>query len=331
MRCDGRAVAGLAVLLVLGACGGADERSSGDIGSEFPLTVENCARQVTIDQRPQRLLPNGMDALNLVAAAGGADRVVARAGEFGQALRGPARAVEGVELLDAQHDLSSEAIIATNAQLMISNPDYLADPGVVDQLSRAGITTLFASGYCGGQGTAGGDGADFDDVYADIELYGRVLGTADRAAESIAELRERVTGFRSGQPDRSQRSAAELQVSENVMYAAGNTSMEHTQLEMLGLRNVFGDAADQFIEPSIEELIARDPEVLILQYDFADGAGPPKTFQQARQEFLALPGVQEMQAVRDGAVVGVPVSETAADPRAVDGLATIDHALSALP
>lgn len=123
---------------------------------------------------------------------------------------------------------------------------------------------------------------------------------------------------------------AELQVSENVIYAAGNTSMEHTQLEILGLRNVFADTADQFIEPSLEELIARDPEVLILQYDFADGDGPPKTFQQARQEFLALPGVREMQAVRDGAVVGVPVGETAADPLAVDGLATIDEAVDAL-
>ena len=78
---------------------------------------------------------------------------------------------------------------------------------------------------------------------------------------------------------------------------------------------------DQFIEPSLEELIARDPEVLILQHDFADGDGPPKTFQQTRQEFLTLPGVQEMQAVRDGAMISVPVGETAADPRAVDGLA----------
>ena len=70
--------------------------------------------------------------------------------------------------------------------------------------------------------------------------------------------------------------------------------------------------------------------MLILQYDFADGDGPAKTFEQARQEFLALPGVREMQTVRDGTVVGVPVGETAADPLAVDGLATLDQALSVL-
>ena len=88
--------------------------------------------------------------------------------------------------------------------------------------------------------------------------------------------------------------------------------------------------AGQFIEHSLEELIARDPEVLILQYDFADGDGPAKTVEQARQEFLALPGVREMQTVRDGTVVGVPVGETAADPLAVDGLGTLDQALSVL-
>ncbi|MGH3914181.1 MAG: ABC transporter substrate-binding protein [Pseudonocardiaceae bacterium] len=152
----------------------------------------------------------------------------------------------------------------------------------------------------------------------------------DRAAQSSAELREQVDNFRSGPPNMPQRRVAELQVYDNVIYAAGNTSMEHTRLEILGLDNIFADAGEQFIEPSLEELIARDPEVVIPQYDFVDGDGPPKTLQQTRKEFLAPPSVQEMQAVRTGAVLGVPVGEAAADPLAVDGLATLSRALTAL-
>ncbi|MGH3565565.1 MAG: ABC transporter substrate-binding protein [Pseudonocardia sp.] len=300
-----------------GACG--ESTGSGT----FPLAVSNCDRQVSIEKRPERIVTNGPDALNLVAAAGGAELVVARASEFGQELRGPAREAAQADVLDAQHDLSTEVVINTGAQLLVSNPDYLADPRVVDQLSQAGIATLFGSGYCEGQR------ADFEDVYADIELLGRLFGTEDRAASSVADLRNRVAAFQSGRGDRPRRTAVHAQIYENVTYAAGARSMEQTQLEILGLANIFADSEDEFIEPSLEELIARDPEALILQYGFTVGDGPPKTFEQARQEFLALPGVTGIRAVRDGAVVGVPFYETAADPLAVDGLATIEEALRA--
>ncbi|MGH3612444.1 MAG: ABC transporter substrate-binding protein [Pseudonocardia sp.] len=316
-----RALGAVSALLALAACGGAAEESTGS--ATFPLTVANCDRQVSIKEKPERILTNGPDALNLVAAAGGAERVVARASEFGQELRGPAREAAQAPLLDAQHDLSTEVVINTRAQLLVSNPDYLADPAVVDQLSQAGIATLFGSGYCEGQR------ADFEDVYADIELLGRLLSTEDRAASSVADLRSRVAAFQAGRGDRPRRTAVQVQIYENVIYAAAARSMEQTQLEILGLDNIFADSDDQFIEPVLEELIKRDPEVLILQYGFSVGDGPPKTFEQARQEFLALPGISGIRAVRDGAVVGIPFYETAADPVAVDGLATIEEALRA--
>lgn len=63
-------------VLVLGACG--DGGSEGAVSGDVPITVDSCGRQVTIEDSPERMLTVESVAAPLVAAAGAADKIIAR-------------------------------------------------------------------------------------------------------------------------------------------------------------------------------------------------------------------------------------------------------------
>ncbi|MGH8930251.1 MAG: hypothetical protein ACRDZO_06345 [Egibacteraceae bacterium] len=73
-----------ALLAALGApAAGATE------SGQFPMTIENCGREVTISQTPERILAIGGEAGSLIWAAGAASRITTFAELEGEPL-GPA-------------------------------------------------------------------------------------------------------------------------------------------------------------------------------------------------------------------------------------------------
>lgn len=106
-----------------------------------------------------------------------------------------------------------------------------------------------------------------DDVFSDIELYGRIFGTEDAAAAAVAELRGRVAAVEERFADAPQRRTAAVTDAEGGLGSYGRLSIAHNQMQALGLRNVFADQPERFFEPNIEEIISRDPQVLILLFD----------------------------------------------------------------
>ena len=91
--------------------------------------------------------------------------------------------------------------------------------------------------------------------------------------------------------------------------------MAHPQLAAAGLQNVFGDSAERVFEVNPEELIARNPDVLILLH--SDNAG-------VIDEVASLPGSEGLRALRNGDVLEQLFNFTEPPtPLAVDGLERI--------
>ncbi|MGH8931319.1 MAG: hypothetical protein ACRDZO_12015 [Egibacteraceae bacterium] len=77
-----------ACLVALSLSGACAESATALADATFPITFENCGRQVTVSEPVERVLPID-DAVGLVYAAAGADMMVARAdeGDFRSALQ----------------------------------------------------------------------------------------------------------------------------------------------------------------------------------------------------------------------------------------------------
>ena len=106
--------------------------------------------------------------------------------------------------------------------------------------------------------------------------------------------------------------------------------MAHPQLQAAGFENVFGDVEDRVFEVQAEELVARDPDVLILLYQgsvdggAAVGAPAGQAPDSITRLITDMPGAESMTAVQDEEIYAHLFNFTEpASPLTIDGLELI--------
>lgn len=313
-RCAVPVLALLTSAIVTGCGTPAPAATTAETG--FPLTVSSCGRDVTFSSPPQRVVTVGSIAAPLIAAAGAAGRIVTRTfeaaafpGQYGDALK-------GVEITAPTAELAREEIISRSPDLVVSVEGLSVTP---DDLAQVNIPLIVTRGYC--RDAAG----TFEDVFADITLYGKLFGTTAAADAEVATLKKRVqavTERHSGTT--TPRPAAALILSRDgaQLKAYGAKSTVHEQMNILGLGNVYGDIAKRNFEANTETLIAADPEVIIL---LTQGDQTPDSVRTALRQRPELSG---LRAIRDNRIIVAPFGYTGPGPVAVEGLEVLDRELA---
>lgn len=311
-----------ASVLALSSCGlSSDGGRSAEGGSgPYPVTVQNCGADVTLDAAPEKVVLLKSAAVPYLSALGVLDRVSARAGEYPRDYYDDATwaELEKIPALTGKTDTSGHLLVSKEV-VIGKEPDLVL--GEIDNLSRAtldqvGIPLVEEPAMC----PQGLDDPGFDDVYAQMETYGRIFDRTDEAAAANAVLRKRVAEL-SADGTGERRTAAVLYptVGGGVTYAYGSRSMAHPILEAAGLDNVFADTDERVFEVTPEELVGRDPDVLILLHS----AGDPD---QVADAITRLPGARSMAAVRDDNLLPLLFNYVEPPtPLALDGLAKIQE------
>lgn len=297
------AFTGAAVLAGCGADGSGDDAQAGggdaDASSgSYPVTEQNCGAEVTFDAEPSRVVLLKSASVPYLADLGVLDRVVARAGTYPEEYydEDTLAALDEIPLLTDKVDtsghlqISREVVISQQPDLVLGQVDNIPRESLTD----VGINLLEEPALC----DAGPKVASFDDVYAQMELYGEVFGHQDDAAAANEELKQREQEVREEAEGNDKRTAAVLYptVGGGVTYAYGTRSMAQPQLEAAGFTNVFDDTEERVFEVSLEELLGRDPDVLVLLYSEGDP-------EQVEQAVTQLPGADDLTAVRNGDVM----------------------------
>ncbi|BBH68241.1 ABC transporter substrate-binding protein [Actinoplanes sp. OR16] len=297
---------------LLGGCGLAGEESP----ASSTISVENCGTEVTFDKSPQRVVMLKSAAVPYLHALGVMDRVTARAGQYPKDYYDSATQAEldRIPLLTDKTDtsghlqISKEVVISQQPDLVLGEVDNLSR----DTLAAVDIPLLEEPALC-----ANATGKpSFDDIYRQMESYGTVFGREAEATTAVAALRARMADM---QRPSTVRTAAVLYptVGGGVTYAYGSGSMAQPQLEAAGFTNVFAGSAERVFEVTLEELLGRNPDVLILLHSDGD----PEKVEQA---ITGLPGAQKLKAVANGDLMPQLFNFTEPpSPLAVDGLERI--------
>jgi len=298
IRGRGLTVAAASFVLLAASCGDAGTTTASARPGAFPVTVTNCGADVTFDAAPERVVLLKSAAVPFLHELGVMDRVTARAGQYPSEYYDDETLTEldAVPLLTDRTDTSGHLQISPEV-VIGQEPDLVL--GEVDNLDRAtlaavGIPLLEEPALC----ETGSRQPGFDDIYAQMEQYGEVFDRSEEAARAVERLRERQAAVERGAGAGTGRTAAVLYptVGGGVTYAYGTGSMAHPQLQAAGLENVFGDVRERVFEVSVEELLGRDPDVLVLLHSDGDPAA-------VEQAVTGLPGAEDLTAVREGAVM----------------------------
>ncbi|MFP5022403.1 ABC transporter substrate-binding protein [Pseudonocardia phyllosphaerae] len=297
--------------LALAGCGGGSTQAGAD---GYPMTIENCGHDVVVDHKPERVVALGPSEVTTITTAGGASKLVGRddaglrSAPYPPAMRA---ATANVPQLGTGGEVTREAIIDARADLVVGKSTETVNP---DTLSAVNIPLYALRGNCGSNhapGTSDGT-SDFEDVFSDLTVLGKLFGTEQQASAAIADMKKRIAATKA--PASLQgKSAAALIVFKNGLEAYGSQAMSHTQLQTLGLRDVFGDTPKRVFEANIEEIIARNPDVVVL-YSYNE------TPEQAKQNFLRIPGAANLNAVKNKTVLVQPYELSSQGALAVNGL-----------
>ena len=186
-----------------------------------------------------------------------------------------------------------------------------------DTLAAVNIPLLEEPGLCG----KGLEDPGFDDIYAQMDFYGKVFDRQNEATAAVNRLKDRLATVE-GKADTTQRRTAAVlypTVGGGVTYAYGKRSMAEPQLEAAGFTNVFGDVNERVFEVTLEKLIGLNPDVLVLLYSDGD---PEKV----TQAITALPGAEKLTAVKNSDVMPQLFNFTEPpSPLAVTGLERIEQ------
>ncbi|WP_243059236.1 ABC transporter substrate-binding protein [Nocardioides sp. SR21] len=314
----------IAALLLVGsltACGAEDGGSTPApaAAGSHPVTIDNCGAEVTFEKVPERVVLLKSSAVPFLHEIDVMDRVTARAGQYPAEYYDDETLAELDEIPLLTDELDSSGHLQISEEVVISEePDLVL--GQVDNLSRetlaaVGIPLIEEPALC----EQGIDEPGFDDVYAQLEVYGRVFGREAAAQDAIADLKEDLAEVQEEVGPASGRTAAVLYptVGGGTTYAYGTKSMAHPQLQAAGFENVFGNVDERVFEVTLEELLGRDPDVLILLHSEGDPA-------EVEAAITQLPGADDLTAVRNGDVMAQLFNFTEPPtPLSVEGLERI--------
>ncbi|WP_246055516.1 ABC transporter substrate-binding protein [Glutamicibacter uratoxydans] len=294
--------------------------------SNDPIVLDSCGRHVEFADQPESVFAVGSEAPALLTAAGAGDKLTHYAGSLNVPFDNrTSHAVAHAErVVEDSHDVSYEMIINSGADVVIGT-DITSGVdlnSLAERLEEAGIKMLTVSGYCAGfedRSTGGLNG--FDQIYHDVESYGKLFGTERAAEAAIDDMRGRVAAAADKVQNSTGEQALPLYVpAAGTLGSYGHESLISEQLELLGMNNVFNDVAKRYFEPSTESLVDSAAEKIFALY-LPTGTSSLENDEQVIEDLRRRPELNGLPAVDTvGSVFPLNYYYSSPGPLAVDGV-----------
>lgn len=274
----------------------------------FPLTVTNCGVEVTVPAAPERIVTIKSSTTELALALGLADKIVAAAFLDGPLADDVAAAGADVPVLSDGLP-NAEAVLELDPDLVYAGweSNLTAEgAGERDTLAALGIATFVPPAAC--RENAPAPVMSFDLLFEQIRETGAVLGAPEAAEELVAGQRARLEAVT---PDARGLSALWYSSGSQTPYVGAGTGVPQMVLEAAGLTNIVSDIADSWTSISWEEVVARDPDVIVLvDSDW-------NTVENKKKVLAEHPATRHLDAVREERYLVVPFPATEAGVRNV--------------
>ncbi|MHB0884929.1 MAG: ABC transporter substrate-binding protein [Bacillota bacterium] len=131
------------------------------------------------------------------------------------------------------------------------------------------------------------------DVLADITLVGKITGTTAKAAEITGAMDKKLNDIQAkvAAVPAEQRPTV-FWALDNTLYTVGPGSFVDDLITLAGGRNIAADAKQDYPQFSQEELLARDPDVIVI----------PLLDESMKPQFKAIKGWDKLKAVKTNRV-----------------------------
>ncbi|MGZ8179919.1 ABC transporter substrate-binding protein [Williamsia sp. SKLECPSW1] len=330
----GRAVSAALVLMCVAAtaaCGESeaiDEQPAarGESSTTFPLTMDNCGQQITIDSVPTRVVSLDQGSTEILLSLGLADRMVGTASWTDPVKPDLADENARVPRL-ADNAPSYEAVMATEPTLVTASfGRHLREKGGVasrERFATSGVPTYLSPTDCDADrsvnaGAKRSTPQSLDSLYREITELAAVFDVPARGAALVDSLRTRVERARASVAASSTSIGFWFADTRTPYFAAGLGS-GNILASQVKARNVFADVRDDWPATSWESVVDRDPEVIVLG-DLTRNRFPGDRLEDKKTFLASDPVTRTMPAVREQRYIALHGAEMNASIQLVDGI-----------
>ena len=292
-------------------------------GSAFAETsVQSCNRTVTFDSPPKRAISNDVNLTEMMLVLGLADHMVGYTGISGwKTLDEEMRAnVKQLPELSSKYP-TKEGIGGANADFFFAGWNYGMKVGgevTPETLEPFGVKVYELTESCTHIMKKGK--ASIDDMYADLLNLGSIFNVEDRAKNLVNDYKAELKSFKSnletGEPVR----AFVYDSGEDTPFTAGLYAMPTALIEAAGGVNVMNGFEKSWGTVTWEEVVAQNPEVIIIvNYGSV-------TAEQKRAFMMANPAFANIEAVKNDRFVTLEYVEATPGPRNIKAIKTLAKA-----
>ncbi|WP_299969596.1 ABC transporter substrate-binding protein [uncultured Roseobacter sp.] len=285
-------------------------------------TVRSCDRTVTFDAPPERAVSHDVNLTEMMLVLGLADRMVGYTGISGwKTLDEEMRAgVEELPELAARY-ASKEVLVGADVDFFFAGWNYGMRVGgevTPETLEPFGINVYELTESCTHIMNKGK--ASIEDMYVDLTNLGRIFGVAEKASELVEGYRRDLATFtqdlETGEPPR----VFVYDSGEDAPFTAGRYAMPTALIEAAGGVNIMDDFEKSWATVTWEEVVERDPEVIVI-VNYGD-----VTAEQKRDFMMSNPALAELAAVKSDRFVTLEYVEATPGPRNIQAIKTLADA-----
>ena len=303
----------LCLVMVLGLCACGNTQSAQSQSTENqetttpkndePVVIENMGATTTYEKAPESAVALSYSIAEIMVALGLEDKIVAIAPSMyilDQVSEQYRETVGSFPELEGHYGVPSlETVLNTNAEFVYGDAYsfYASSVGTREDFENAGVKIYATEGTCVSNPT-------FENIYNDILNIGRIFRVEERAAELVAELRQREAAVASKVSDLDPVSVFYYDSDTGggvAMSTIGNTGLQLYMLELAGCKNVFDDTDGEYIMVSWEDVIDRDPEYILVCDYYGSGYAEERI-----AEMKNNPDTADMDAVKNDRFIIVP-------------------------
>lgn len=310
-------------------------------GTEYPLTLNSCGHDITIDRAPESVVSVGQGTTEILYMLGLGDKLAGTALWVNPVLPEFAELDAGIERL-ADNVPSFESVLQKRPELVVTAYEWMIGPqgavGTPQMFDDAGIASWVMPTDCLGKDNRHSvDGARnqmFDTalLYQTIEELALIFDVQDRGAQLIADLRAREAAAV------EQARALDLPGDMSALfwyssadididpYVAGSNGVPGWMLSRLGVRNVIA-SPEEWPMVGWETIARADPGFVVIadmerRRFLADDLAVKRDF------LLSDPVTSQMQAVREGRILTIEANAMDPTVRSIFALEALSDALA---
>ena len=271
----------------------------------FPAEVDSCGEKLHFDAAPKKvLILNGTGLPNL-DALGVVDKLSLRAGDknFGtgqeelQAKYNAIQAVASSEIETGGVKVSTEVVLENKVDLVIGYEEGVDR----EALKKAGVQLYSPAAFCPNYSVKH---ATWDLIDTEVNNLASIFGVQDKAASVIEKRKANVDALDAkGKAAGATGIALYITPGQSNFYAYGTSSMVQPIFEANGLKNSYEDNTTRVFDASMEDILKRNPDWVVL-------LSLEATKEQTLEAFKGFNGADRLKAVTNNQVVVLPFSLT---------------------